>query len=80
MNKEAVKARNNGLLLEMVIKNVVTNNITKKVKRISTTGNEANQLSGILLTFEDDKIINLGIEYDANGDITKIGDVVISYK
>lgn len=80
MNKEAVKERNNGLLLEMVIKNVVTNNITKKVKRISTTGNEANQLSGILLTFEDDKIINLGIEYDANGDITKIGDVVISYK
>lgn len=80
MNKETILASNNGILLETVIKSVVMNNITKKVKGIRTIGNDDAQVNNIIITFEDDEVVDLGIEYDANGDITKIGDVVISYK
>lgn len=80
MNKETILARNNGILLETVIKSVVMNNITKKVKGIRTIGNDDAQVNNIIITFEDDEVVDLGIEYDANGEITKIGDVVISYK
>lgn len=80
MNKETILASNNGILLETVIKSVVMNNITKKVKGIRTIGNDDAQVNNIIITFEDDEVVDLGIEYDANGEIAKIGDVVISCK
>ena len=77
MSKEEI-AYNNGLLLGLTIKATRSDDNTKTIKGINVTRDEVNHISNVILTF-DNKIISLDIGYNANGEITKVGETVINY-
>ena len=55
-----------------------SNSIAKSLKSINVT-KSSGQISKLDVTFDDDSSASLNVEYNADGDITKVGDTVINY-
>ena len=55
-----------------------SDDIAKPIKSIDVT-KSSGQISKLDITFEDNSSASLNVEYNAGGDITKVGDTVINY-
>lgn len=55
-----------------------SDSIAKPLKSINVT-KSSGQISKLDITFEDNSSASLNVEYNADGDITKVGDTVINY-
>lgn len=55
-----------------------SDSIAKSLKSINVT-KSSGQISKLDVTFEDNSSASLNVEYNADGDITKVGDTVINY-
>ena len=58
--------------------NIKSDDIAKALKSINVT-KSSGQISKLDITFEDNSSASLNVEYNADGDITKVGDTVINY-
>ena len=58
--------------------NIKSDDIAKALKSINVT-KSSGQISKLDITFEDNSSASLNVEYNAGGDITKVGDTVINY-
>jgi hypothetical protein len=58
--------------------NIKSDDITKPLKSINVT-KSSGQISKLDITFEDNSSASLNVEYNADGDITKVGDITITY-
>lgn len=55
-----------------------SDDITKPLKSINVTKSNG-QISKLDVTFDDNSSASLNVEYNADGDITKVGDITITY-
>jgi hypothetical protein len=55
-----------------------SDSIAKSLKSINVT-KSSGQISKLDVTFEDNSSTSLNVEYNADGDITKVGDTLINY-
>lgn len=58
--------------------NIKSDDVNKLLKYIYVT-KSSGQISKLDVTFEDNSYASLDVEYNAGGDITKVGDTVINY-
>ena len=55
-----------------------SDDIVKAIKSIDVT-KSSGQISKLDVTFEDNSSTSLNVEYNSNDEITKIGDITITY-
>lgn len=53
--------------------------VTKPIKSIDVIKNTEGSIISLMLTYSNNAYVNVAVEYNENGDITKIGDTIINY-